>query len=41
LFIFFVATLLLNTIVAKRERAAIGLAVEFTGIPAYFISRRH
>jgi APA family basic amino acid/polyamine antiporter len=40
LFIVAVAAFVLNTIVAQPERAAIGLAVVFTGIPAYFIWRR-
>ena len=40
LFILAVAAFVLNTIVAEPGRAAIGLAVVLTGIPAYFIWRR-
>lgn len=40
LFILAVAAFVLNTIVAEPARAAIGLAVVLTGIPAYFIWRR-
>jgi basic amino acid/polyamine antiporter, APA family len=40
LFIGTVAAVVLNTIVAQPVRAAIGLAVVSTGIPAYFIWRR-
>jgi APA family basic amino acid/polyamine antiporter len=40
LFIVAVAAFVLNTVVAQPERAAIGLAVVFTGVPAYFIWRR-
>lgn len=40
LFILAVAAFVLSTIVAQPERAAVGLAVVFTGVPAYFIWRR-
>jgi APA family basic amino acid/polyamine antiporter len=39
-FIVVVAAFVLNTIVAQPGRAAIGIAVVLTGVPAYFIWRR-
>lgn len=39
-FIVAVAALVVNTIVAQPTRAAIGLGVVFTGVPAYLIWRR-
>jgi APA family basic amino acid/polyamine antiporter len=39
-FIVAVAALVVNTIVAQPARAAIGLGVVFTGVPAYLIWRR-
>jgi basic amino acid/polyamine antiporter, APA family len=40
-FIVAVAALVVNTIVAHPGRAAIGLAVVFTGVPGYLVWRRH
>lgn len=41
LFILAVGALVLNTIVAEPVRAAIGVAVVLTGVPAYFIWQRN
>jgi APA family basic amino acid/polyamine antiporter len=41
LFIAAVALFVLNTIVAQPVRAALGIGVILTGIPAYLIWRRH
>ena len=39
-FVVAAAALVLNTIFSQPARAAIGLAIVFAGVPAYFIWRR-